>query len=322
MEVFFYEAFKEEERELRKFLPENIKSGFTWKTIQESGHSVPPAKLISTRTQSNFPVEWNNELTGILSRSTGYEHLLEYRKITQSCIQLGYLPLYCHRAVAEHAMMLWMSLLRKLNQQQINFNTFHRDEITGYECENKILLIVGVGNIGGQLIKIGKGLGMKIICVDIDKKYADENYLSIEEGLSNADIVVCSMNLTEKNRNYFNYDLLKKAKRNLIFINISRGELSPSSDLLRLIEENHLGGVGLDVFNYEKELVSVLRENKTSHNPEVLATLELIKKPNVIFTPHNAFNSYEAIERKASQSIEQVVNFLNTGKFKWNVTDF
>jgi len=322
MEVFFYEAFKEEERELRKFLPENIKSGFTWKTIQESGHSVPPAKLISTRTQSNFPVEWNNELTGILSRSTGYEHLLEYRKITQSCIQLGYLPLYCHRAVAEHAMMLWMSLLRKLNQQQINFNTFHRDEITGYECENKILLIVGVGNIGGQLIKIGKGLGMKIICVDIDKKYADENYLSIEEGLSNADIVVCSMNLTEKNRNYFNYDLLKKAKRNLIFINISRGELSPSSDLLRLIEENHLGGVGLDVFNYEKELVSVLRENKTSHNPEVLATLELIKKPNVIFTPHNAFNSYEAIERKASQSIEQVVNFLNTGKFKWSVTDF
>ena len=322
MEVFFYEAFKEEERELRKFLPENIKSGFTWKTIQESGHSVPPAKLISTRTQSNFPVEWNNELTGILSRSTGYEHLLEYRKITQSCIQLGYLPLYCHRAVAEHAMMLWMSLLRKLNQQQINFNTFHRDEITGYECENKILLIVGVGNIGGQLIKIGKGLGMKIICVDIDKKYADENYLSIEEGLSNADIVVCSMNLTEKNRNYFNYDLLKKAKRNLIFINISRGELSPSSDLLRLIEENHLGGVWLDVFNYEKELVSVLSENKTSHNPEVLATLELIKKPNVIFTPHNAFNSYEAIERKASQSIEQVVNFLNTGKFKWSVTDF
>jgi len=321
MDIFFYEAFEEEEKELRRFLPENIKAGFTWKTIQENKDNELPAKLISTRTQSIFPIEWGDKISGILSRSTGYDHLKAYEEKISTKLSLGYLPLYCHRAVAEHAMMLWMALLRKLPQQAKKFSSFHRDGITGYECEGKTLLIVGVGNIGGQILQIGKGLGMRVLCVDLEIKYPQENYVSIEEGIHQADIIVCAMNLTKSNIGYFTYDLLKKSKQNAIFINISRGEFSPSSVLLKLINANHLSGIGLDVYNNEKDLAISLRENKISNDPEVLATLELSKKPNVILTPHNAFNSFEAVGRKSQQSIEQIVHFMNTGNFKWQVPE-
>ena len=80
MDVFFYEAFEEEELELRKYLPAKIKAEFTWKTIQESRQNLPPSHLISTRTQSIYPVEWGSKLSGILSRSTGYDHLNEFRQ--------------------------------------------------------------------------------------------------------------------------------------------------------------------------------------------------------------------------------------------------
>jgi D-lactate dehydrogenase len=319
MDVFFYEAFEEEELELRKYLPAKIKAEFTWKTIQESGQKLPSSRLISTRTQSIYPLEWGNKLSAILSRSTGYDHLKEFQQRITKKIALGYLPLYCHRAVAEHAMMIWMALLRKLPRQQQNFNSFLRDGITGNECENKTLLIVGVGNIGGQLIKIGRGLGMRVLCVDIVKKYPDEKYVTIKEGIQEADIIVCSMNLTEQNRNYFTYDLLIRTKKNAIFINISRGEFCTTSILLKLLNENHIGGVGLDVYNEEKELANSLRGSTKSDNLEVQSVLKLKKMQNVIMTPHNAFNTSESVDRKSSQSMVQIMHYLDTGKFLWNV---
>jgi D-lactate dehydrogenase len=143
--------------------------------------------------------------------------------------------------------------------------------------------------------------------------------VSIDQGLAVADIIVCAMNLTADNRHYFNYHLLKQARPGAVFVNISRGEQSPAADLLRLLDENHLGGVGLDVFNHESELANSLRDGRSSHDEEVANTLELAGRPNVICTPHNAFNTHEAIARKSKLSIEQIVHFLKNGEFPWSV---
>ena len=99
--IFFYEAFAEEEFLLKQNMAPGIHAGYTWKTIQETGHSMPPAKLISIRTQSNLPLDWADDLGGILSRSTGYNHLLDYAQLSRFKMALGYLPLYCPRSVAE-----------------------------------------------------------------------------------------------------------------------------------------------------------------------------------------------------------------------------
>ena len=316
-DVFFYEAFEEEVVLLKDALDKNIKAGFSWMTIQEKADSKPPAQLVSIRTQSIVPEAWSENLSGILTRSTGYDHLRQYLKKTQHSLAGGYLPLYCNRAVAEQAMLLWMALLRKLNQQVSQFHHFNRDGLTGEETLNKTLLVVGVGNIGSEVSKIGQALGMKVLGVDLIEKFNFVEYTAIETGLPLADIVVCAMNLNKLNRRYFSYDQLLKAPRGVIFINIARGEMSPAKDLLRLITEKHLGGLGMDVYNQEALLAVALRNQSPVADEELQATIQLAKMPNVIFTPHNAFNTAEALVRKSQQSAQQVISFIKSGKFLW-----
>jgi D-lactate dehydrogenase len=302
MEVFFYEAFEEESAALQRYLPEHCRNIFTWKTVQESGDATPPARLISIRTQSVIPRAWFPLLDGVLARTTGSDH------VANVPVKCGHLPLYCNRAVAEQAMLLWMALLRRLPQQLAQFARFHRDGLTGAECAKKNLLVVGAGHIGAEIVKIGCGLAMNVRRVDIIPDRADTG---IEEGLAWADIVVCSMNLTALNRGYFNYERLRRAKRGAVFVNVARGEMSPTADLARLLDEGRLGGVALDVFEDEGALATALRAGQGS--------FALAGRTDVLLTPHNAFNTREAVERKAEQSARQIETFLRTGNFLWPV---
>jgi D-lactate dehydrogenase len=319
MDIFFYEAFSEEEEALRRYLPPGISAGFTHETIQESGHSSPPAALISTRTQSFIPHEWGRHIKGILTRSTGYDHVISFLTGSGRQIRAGYLPLYCSRAVAEQALLLWLGLLRKIRSQMAHLPHFNRDGLTGTECAGKTLLVVGVGNIGSEVCSIGEALGMDVLGVDIVKRHPSIRYVSIEEGIVTADVICCSMNLTDENNGYFSYDLLKKAKAGAVFVNIARGELSPASVLLRLIVEGLLGGVGLDVYENEGDLAVALRSGITPNDPAMRSVLDLAGHENVILTPHNAFNTKESVERKAHMSIAQIEHFLEHREFIWKV---
>ncbi len=320
-DLFFYEAFEEEVQALKSVMDEDIKAGFSRKTIQEEAGQFPPAPLLSIRTQSVIPVSWAGHFKAILTRSTGYDHLLKYKNEVEAPIHYGYLPLYCNRAVAEQACMLWLSLLRKLKLQITQFKSFNRDGLTGLESEKKTLVVVGVGNIGSEVVRIGEGLGMQILGVDIVQRFDHVTYVSIEDAIARADIIVCAMNLTEKNVAYFNYQRLINTKKGIIFINVARGEMSPSGDLLKLIEEGHLGGLGMDVFDREAELATSVRQGKKTLPTEIQATMVLAEKDNVIFTPHNAFNTRESVMRKSQQSIQQIEHFLNKGQFIWPIPE-
>ena len=323
----FYEAFDEEERLLKKFLPGKLTAYFTWKSIQEdSPGEIPPAPIISTRTQSKIPLGWSGHLKGIITRSTGYDHITEYLRETRKTISCAYLPDYAARAVAEQAMMLWTVLLRNLSAQRSSLGNFHRDGLTGREIRGKNISVIGVGRIGGELVDIASGLGMKVRGVDITpreemiKKYSIE-YLPMDDALKCADIAVCALPLTKITRGMLDYNRLSTVPKGAIFINIARGEISPSQDILRLLDEGKLGGVGLDVYDYEKEMAAVLRDGMKieSLRPEaresVSATIALMKHPRAVLTPHNAFNTIESVERKCMRTAENLESFLNNGKF-------
>jgi D-lactate dehydrogenase len=316
-DVYFYEAFQEEAESLERLLPEGISAGYTNLTIQESSHATPPARMISVRTQSILPPAWAPSLDAILSRSTGYDHLTAYAAATDCAVALGYLPLYCHRAVAEQAMLLWMALLRRLPRQVRQFSQFHRDGITGQECQGRTLVVVGVGHIGGEICRIGAALGMRVIGVDRAAVHKEVTYADADVALPQADVVVCAMDLNETNRGYFDAARLRQFKRGAILVNVSRGELSPSIALLDGLQAGQVAGVGLDVYDHESLLAVALRTGQPSNDPEVRATLELASRDDVICTPHNAFNTVEAVERKSEHSVQQITAFLDRGHFLW-----
>ena len=318
-DVIFYEAFEEEAAAIRRHLKPGVQAEFTARTIQECGEHSLSARVVSVRTQSFFPPDWKPGSFAILTRSTGYDHVAAYRRRTGASVDGGYLPLYCNRAVAEQALLLWMALLRRLPVQLDNFRTFRRDGLTGRECAGKTLGVFGVGQIGSEIVRIGQGLGMRVLPVDIVQKHPELAYATQSQALAESDIVVCAMNLTEENCGYFRYQTLRAAKRGALFVNVARGEFAPATDLLRLLEEGQLGGVALDVYNHESELAVSLRSGRVSEDTEVRSLLKLAGDPRVVCTPHNAFNTAESVERKAEHSVRQLEAYLSTGRFLWPV---
>lgn len=321
-DVVFYEAFAEEEAALRRYLPGDLRARFTWRTVQEAGDRLPPAPVVSIRTQSALPVAWGPHLRAVLTRSTGYDHLTAYRAASRSALECGYLPLYCSRAVAEHAMMLWMALLRRLPRQMRQFAAFHRDGLTGRECRGRTLVVVGVGNIGHEVADIGRALGMTVLGVDRTRRWNDVTYVTYEDAAPRADVVVAAMDLNPTSRGYFDADRLNRIRRGAVFINVARGELVDPGALLAALEEGPLAGAGLDVYDREPELAVALRAGagqEASGDAGVQAVLALARRDDVICTPHNAFNTAESVERKAEQSIRQIEHLRTTGHFLWPV---
>jgi len=319
MDIHFFEVFEEEEEALRACLPPEVHASFHRETVQESGRDRSPGGIVSIRTQSVIPSDWVHDIDAILTRSTGYDHVLAFLDETGVDIPSGYLPSYCSRAVAEHALMLWLALLRRLRLQTEHFGKFCRDGLTGGECRGRRLAVVGVGSIGVEVCAIGEALGMEVVGVDIVRRHAGVTYAGAEEAIAGSDVVVCAMNLTRSNRGYFTYGLLKKAKRKAIFVNVARGEFVDPADLLRLLEEGHLGGVGLDVYPGEALLAGALRAGTPSGDASVEAVVRLCSRPDVICTPHNAFNTVESVARKAEQSVRQALHFIAHKTFIWNV---
>lgn len=319
MDVMFYEAFKEEEEALKRFLPDGIQAGFTWKTIQEQNEKTPPAGLISIRTQSRIPLDWGKSIKGILTRSQGVDHLIAFRRESGSAIAYGHLDNYCARAVAEQAILMMMALWRKFTKQLNHFNAFTRDGLTGRECRGREVLVAGVGHIGSEIVNMAQGLQMTVKGFDIERKIKGLRYVSLSEGIAVADVVFCALPLTKETNELLNYDIFKKASPGLIFINISRGEIAPAEDLKKLLEEGILGGIGLDVYPQESVLADCLRstqgKHKMSESAAVKAVLQMAQRDQVLFTPHNAFNTTEALEQKASLSAAAIVCQLKTGTF-------
>lgn len=118
---------------------------------------------------------------------------------------------------------------------------------------------------------------------------------------------------------FFSYEKLSSCKPGALFINIARGELSPAPDLLRLLQEQRLGGVGLDVYDEEKDLAVALRNGREPQTLEAKAILSMSALPNVICTPHNAFNTIEAVQRKSEQTAMQIESLRTTGRLLWHI---
>ena len=319
--VKFYEAFEEEESLLKSILPDSMEAVFTLHTIQEEDDEKPPADIICTRSQSIIPEDWNTDIKGILTRSQGYDHLTRFQKATGSNIPCGYLPSYCERSVAEHAIMIALSLLKKLPQQIRQLETFNRDHLTGLNCLHKKALVVGVGKIGYQIHLLSKAIGMETLGVDLEERHEDVVYTPLQDGIKEANVIFCALPCTNETRGLLNYDLLKTNEQGPVLVNVSRGEVTPTSDMIKLVHERILRGLGLDVYENEAALAGQLRDGHQGAE-HALDLLDMAGTQNCILTPHNAFNTEDSLKAKCHKTIGALKYFLDTGSFPDNIPVF
>jgi D-lactate dehydrogenase len=224
--------------------------------------------------------------------------------------------------VAEHTFALILSLSRNICKTCIRRfeQDFSIEGLEGFDLKGKTIGVVGTGQIGLHVIRIAKGFGMNVVAYDVrQNKLLSEvlgfEYVSLEGLLASSDVITLHVPYIKATHHLMNKDTFKLVKKGAILINTARGSIVDTEALIEALDNKILAGAGLDVFEGEeviKEEKQLLYEPK---NLEVLASLVkdhiLLSKDNVVFTPHIAFYSKEALERILETTVENVVAFVS-----------
>lgn len=227
-------------------------------------------------------------------------------------------PAYSPYAVAEHAMALLLTSIRRIHKAYIrsrDFN-FSLSGLTGFDLYGKTVGVIGTGRIGRVFIDICRGFGMKILAYDkFPAKGLDNGdtirYVELDELFANSDIISLHCPLTDETYHTINEESLDKCKKGVVILNTSRGALVDASALLEGIKSRKVGAACLDVYEEESDLFF---EDNSGHIMEDDVLARLISMPNVIVTSHQAFLTEEALENIAETTVNNLVGFFETNQ--------
>lgn len=227
-------------------------------------------------------------------------------------------PAYSPYAVAEHAMALLLTSIRRIHKAYIrsrDFN-FSLSGFTGFDLYGKTVGVVGTGKIGRVFVDICRGFGMKILAFDKfpakDLGNGDTvRYVELDELFTKSDIISLHCPLTEETYHLIDEETLKKCKKGVVIINTSRGALVDAEALLAGIKSRKVGAACLDVYEEESDLFF---EDNSGHILEDDTLARLISMPNVIVTSHQAFLTEEALENIAETTVKNLDVFFKTNQ--------
>jgi len=259
----------------------------------------------------------------IAARSTGYDHI-DLVAAKKREIPVSNVPIYGDNTVAEHTFALILTLFKRIpaSIDKIKNGDFSYEGLRGHDLKNKTIGIVGTGYIGRQAIKIAQGFSMKVIAYDIKQSQDLINngveYLDLKKLYSASDIVSFHVPYNNITHHMLNLETLKYFKKGCYIINTARGGICSASALLKGYKEGLFAGIGLDVLEEETfireeiELITNTAEKETVHNYKLALENHLLaKQENIIITPHNAFNTIEALKRILDTTIENIEAFVN-----------
>lgn len=223
-------------------------------------------------------------------------------------------PAYSPYAVAEHAMALLLTSIRRIHKAFIRTrdHNFSLSGLTGFDLHGKTVGVVGTGKIGRIFIDICKGFGMNVIAYDkFPAKDSGIDYVSLDEIWERADIISFHCPLTDETKHMVNRDSIAKMKKGVVIVNTSRGALIDSEALLDGIKERQVGAACLDVYEEESD---VFFHDFSGHIIEDDTLARLISMPNVIVTSHQAFLTQEALSNIADTTLSNVRQFVTDGR--------
>ena len=198
---------------------------------------------------------------------------------------------YGDTAVAEHAIALMWAACRDVARMDRDIRAGTWDQREGVQLFGKTLGVIGLGGIGREVARIGRGMGMEVIAWNRTAR-ADLGFplVSIDELLARSDVVSMNLVLSDETRNFLDAGRIARMKPGAIFVNTARGALVDEDALVQALASGAIRHAGLDVFHAEP-----LR----SDHP-------LARLPNVTLSAHSAFRTREASETLLRRAIDIV----------------
>jgi D-lactate dehydrogenase len=216
---------------------------------------------------------------------------------------------------------------------------FSFESFRGFDLKDKTIGIIGAGRIGLRVIRMAKAFGMNVIAHDINQaaiiaEVLGFDYVSFDDLLGQSDIISLHAPLTPETFHLLNRETFKKCRPGVIILNTARGALIDTAALIDALENGSVGGAGLDVLEDERlfrsdasklvadQIIADLQrisspEETHMRNPQRLTDIQslkanesLLSRSNVVFTPHIAFNSAEAVRRIDEVTVQNIRAFL------------
>lgn len=278
--------------------------------------SIFTSSRISKEIISKFP-----KLKIIATRSTGFSHI-----DTSYCSDIDIPVLNVKRygdcTIAEFAFGLMLSLARKIQlaNEDLKKGIINTENYIGNDLYEKTIGIIGTGAIGSHSARIANGFGMEVLAFDpypnqaLVEQYGAE-YVPLQTLLNNSDYISIHAPATKSNFHMINKESFRIMKDGVIIVNTARGEIIDTEALYNALLSKKVKAAGLDVVeceeilgNEEKYFGKIDCVNKDCLK-KTLINHKLLELPNVIVTPHVAFDSQEAIERIIKITTDNIIKF-------------
>ena len=255
----------------------------------------------------------------ITTFSTGFDHI-DLEECKAKNIQVSNVPGYGEIAVAEQTFALLLAVSRRIveSYERVKDGYFAPEGLTGFDLAGKTIGVVGVGSIGEQVIKIAKGFQMNVIGYkrspdpELEQKLGFK-IVDMDTLLKDSDVVTLHVPYMPETHHMISKEQFEKMKQDAVLINTARGAIVDTTALIEALQNKKLGGAGLDVLEGEPLLQEEKELMSRNFNKEELLTVVqnhmLLNFKNVVITPHNAFNTHEALKIIMDTTKDNIIKF-------------
>lgn len=276
----------------------------------------------------------------IATRSMGCDHI-DLAACTKRKITITHVSGYGENTVAEHTFALMLALSRRIREstEAALAGKFTHEKFRGMDLRGSTLGVVGAGRIGLHVIRIGAAFGMKVLAYDaipnpLHTELLDFKYTSFDRLIRESHVITLHIPLNQETHHILNRETLSRCKPGVLIINTARGRLIDSNALLEALDSGQVGGAGLDVIEEESvfhggatallgaQIADRVRGARADHDrialpvermkeiSRYISSNSLLRRPQVVFTPHNAYNSAESRSFISKVTTENILNYF------------
>lgn len=242
----------------------------------------------------------------ICMTGTGYNHI-DVNAAAEHGIGVTNVVDYCTDSVAQHTLAMVFHLLNNIGyyMQYVQSGLYIGDEdFTHFEKTYREVSklqwgIVGMGNIGRRVAEIAQSFGASVVYYSTSGKNVSQAYkhLALDELLSSCDIITIHAPLNDSTRGLFGYEQFRQMKKDAVIVNVGRGGIIDEHCIEKVLNENLVTGIGLDVLTSEP---------MTADSP----LRNLVKDSRLLITPHVAWASLEARQRVITEVADNIDAFV------------